>query len=75
MSQLRKVLISLPGNNNEVHPMAKEGTLHDFIRASDKSFGDSVQTYAQKGELFYVKTPIGSNERRILAKRLQRNGR
>jgi hypothetical protein len=73
MQIARQALNSIPSNCEDVHPMAVEGNLHDFIRANDKAAGLTVQHYANKGGLFYVlsKQPVrpgGKQKRRVLGR-------
>lgn len=56
MQICRTVLATLPANLKDVHPMAIEGTLYDSKRANDKHVGKGVIHYAQKGQLYFVKT-------------------
>ena len=56
MAQFRGILATLPANLKDAHPMAIEGTLYDSKRANDKHKGNGVIHYAQKGQLYFVKT-------------------
>lgn len=69
MQNARLILNSISSDCPENHPLAVEGTMHDFLRANDKVPGKFVQHYAQKGVLYYVKSPLRSQDRRLLAKR------
>jgi hypothetical protein len=72
MTTARRILASIPVNCGDIHPMASEGNMHDYIRASDKKPGKSVHHYAQRGGLFYVCGEIRSNrskKRRVLGQR------
>lgn len=51
----RTILATLPVVATEPHPMAVEGTLHDFKRANDKTKNGKFYHYAQKGQLFWCK--------------------
>jgi hypothetical protein len=54
MQLARTVLASLSSNVDVPHPMAKEGTLHDYKRANDKKRGRMIVHYAAKGQVFFV---------------------
>jgi len=68
MHNARLILNSIDVSCPEQHPLAVEGTMHDFLRANDKVPGQFVQHYAQKGVLYYVKSPLRGQSRRLLAK-------
>jgi penicillin V acylase-like amidase (Ntn superfamily) len=55
MQNARTVLNSLSPNVDIPHPMAVEGTLHDYKRANDKKRGRMIVHYAAKGQVFFVK--------------------
>jgi hypothetical protein len=58
MITVRAVLATLPAVTTEPHPMAIEGTLHDFKRANDKRKNGGIYHYAQKGQLYWCRTEV-----------------
>lgn len=67
MITVRAVLATLPAVTTEPHPMAVEGTLHDFKRANDKTKNGHFYHYAQKGQLFWCHTEATTKSRKANA--------
>ena len=54
LTTARSVLRTMNSNVDVPHPQAKEGNLHDYKRANDKSRGRMIVHYATRNGLFFV---------------------